>query len=121
MLQYKNLVNVGEVSRIEDFFNSIEVFINPIFSGSGLRVKIIDAVEFMVPIVSSKKGVEGLGLIPNKDYLMAENKLEFIEKIKDLKANPYKRNLLAKSAFETLNNQFGLKNNISVINNLLTL
>jgi hypothetical protein len=121
MLQYKNLINFGEVSKIEDFFNSIEVFVNPIFSGSGLRVKIIDAVEFMVPIVSSKKGVEGLGLIPNKDYLNAENKLEFIDKIKDLKTNPDKGKQMAKSAFESLNNQFGLKNNISVINNLLTL
>lgn len=121
MLLFKNLTNLGEVSKIENFFNSIEVFVNPIFSGSGLRVKIIDAVEYMVPIISSKKGVEGLGLIPNKDYLKAENKLEFIDKIKELKTNPDKGIDLAKSAFETLNRQLGLQSNISVINNLLTL
>lgn len=119
LLQNPNVTNLGEVKSLEDFYQNIDAFINPIFSGSGLRIKILDAVQFMVPIVSSKKGIEGLGLEANVDYLPAENVNEFLNQILWLIKNQEKAKGLAQSAYQKIETNFGIAQNISLINNLL--
>lgn len=51
---------LGEVGRVEDFFRSIGVFINPVRTGRGLRTKAIEAAAFGRPILSTRLGAEGL-------------------------------------------------------------
>jgi polysaccharide biosynthesis protein PslH len=63
-LNVKNLVYVGEVPDAAEFMHQHGVMIVPLLSGSGMRVKIIEAMSHRKPIVSTSIGYEGIDLTP---------------------------------------------------------
>lgn len=58
----QNLINLGQVKETKDFYQRIDCLITPIFSGSGSRIKILEALSFGVPIISSLVGAEGINI-----------------------------------------------------------
>jgi len=69
----------GFVNSSMDFISSHGIFIAPILSGSGVKMKVLEAMSLGVPCVLSKKAAEGLNLpdiIP-----VCNSKNEFIEKL----------------------------------------
>lgn len=53
------------------------VFLVPMLSGSGLRVKILDAWNWGLPVVSTTQGAEGLLTSPGEDILLADTPTDF--------------------------------------------
>ncbi|MEZ5393434.1 MAG: glycosyltransferase [Bryobacterales bacterium] len=51
---------VGEVDDIRDAMRQYAVFVAPILSGSGVRVKLLEAFAAGIPVVSTTIGAEGL-------------------------------------------------------------
>ena len=69
------------VSSLEVFYRKSSVFINPMFHGAGVKIKSVQAVINGLPLVSTSKGVEGIGFEKNKDFLQADTSRTFIFKI----------------------------------------
>ncbi|MFN5795635.1 MAG: glycosyltransferase family 4 protein, partial [Bacteroidota bacterium] len=83
----KNLFIEGEISNAEKFVNSCDVMICPLFSGGGIRIKIIEALSCGKPIIATKIAAEG---IPYQNYspspiIIVENENDFIESINNFK------------------------------------
>ncbi|MGB0870265.1 MAG: glycosyltransferase [Flavobacteriales bacterium] len=53
----------------------------PLFSGSGIRIKVVDALSLNVPFISTSLGVSGIDLESEKHYLNAETKADFKKQI----------------------------------------
>lgn len=51
----------GEVQDPKEFVNAVGIFVNPVFSGSGVNIKLGDPLSCGIPIVSSSTGARGLG------------------------------------------------------------
>jgi len=51
---------IGRVERPEDFYGSVDLVINPMMFGTGLKVKTVEALSFGVPIVSTRAGMSGI-------------------------------------------------------------
>ncbi len=87
----------------------------PLFSGSGVRIKVIDALCLEVPIISTELGADGLNIIPNFHYEMANTENEFISVI--LNENINKKLELTKNGFS-----FAIENfdSTSVVNTFYT-
>lgn len=47
-------------SSVEEFVNEIRVLAVPLLHGSGIRIKILQALQAMIPVVSTNPGVHGL-------------------------------------------------------------
>jgi glycosyltransferase involved in cell wall biosynthesis len=60
------------------------IFIVPIRIGSGIRMKIVEAINIGCPIISSSIGIEGLDFKNRIDFLVADNSKEFIDNINEL-------------------------------------
>lgn len=60
----------------------------PLRSGAGTRIKVFEAIDFGLPIVSTAFGVEGIGFIEEQHYLRAETPAEFADQIKRLASQP---------------------------------
>ena len=54
---------MGRIDRIEDFYSAVDVAINPMIAGTGLKIKTVEAMNFGVPIVSTISGSEGLPVV----------------------------------------------------------
>jgi len=64
--------------NLDAFYEKSTAFINPMFHGSGVKLKSINAIVNGLPLISTEIGAEGIGLTENKMFLKANSTEEFI-------------------------------------------
>jgi len=79
---------LGEVDNAIDFIVSNAVMIVPLFAGSGIRVKIIEAMALGRVIITTTIGAEGIGGESGIHYIIADNPDQFIKEIKRIVHDP---------------------------------
>jgi len=62
----------GLVPDVDEWFRRSRVMVVPLLAGSGMRVKILDAMARGVPVVTTPVGVEGIEARPGREVLVAE-------------------------------------------------
>ncbi len=67
----------GEVADAHDFINQNHVMISPLFSGSGIRVKIIEAMAMGKVVIATQIAAEGIDAKPEKEILIADDANEY--------------------------------------------
>jgi polysaccharide biosynthesis protein PslH len=111
-----NIVYHGEVENAGVFFDEQQIMIVPLFAGSGLRVKIIEAMARSKVVVSTSIGAEGLDVKDREHLLIAENSRNFLEAIQELIHNPDFYNKLGENALTLAKNRY---NNESISGELI--
>jgi glycosyltransferase involved in cell wall biosynthesis len=74
----------GYVSDLTGYLQETAVFVVPLLSGGGMRVKILDAWAWGLPVVSTTVGAEGVKVRPGVDALLADTPAEFAARIVDI-------------------------------------
>lgn len=59
----KNVELIGFVECLDDYYSFSDIVIIPIISGSGTRLKALEAMKFQKAIVSTSKGIQGIEII----------------------------------------------------------
>lgn len=72
---------LGEINDAYDFINSKAVMVVPLFSGSGMRIKIIEGMALGKPIVTTDIGTEGIPTENGNNIMIANNADQFVESI----------------------------------------
>lgn len=88
----------GTVDFVEPYYKKASVFIVPLRAGGGARLKILEAIKYGVPVVSTSVGAEGLDLRAGIDILIADDKNKFAEAVCYLLKNPSERCNLVSNA-----------------------
>ncbi len=103
----KQVVNLGFVSEVKNFYQAIDFLIAPLFAGSGTRIKILESLSFARPVLTTKMGAEGieisnpfLQIIPSGKEKSAEIWLQMIQAFADSKLNQNDQNNLSKKLSE---------------------
>jgi glycosyltransferase involved in cell wall biosynthesis len=78
----------GEVADAYAYLLDYPIVIIPLLSGSGVRIKLLEALALGRCVVSSKIGAEGLAVRHREHLMLAETPLEFAENISFLMRNP---------------------------------
>ncbi|MDQ2899430.1 MAG: glycosyltransferase [Acidobacteriota bacterium] len=68
---------LGFVDDIQPLFSRCAVFVCPILSGSGVRVKLLEAFASGIPVVSTYIGAEGLARASGKFCYLSDDPAEF--------------------------------------------
>lgn len=79
---YPNVEVVGEVEDAVKFIQSKSIMIVPLFSGSGIRIKIIEGMALGKTIITTRIGAEGINCQNGEQILYAENAIDFVSTIK---------------------------------------
>jgi GT2 family glycosyltransferase/glycosyltransferase involved in cell wall biosynthesis len=74
------------------------VFVCPILSGSGVRVKLLEAFASGIPVVSTRIGAEGLAKKDGEFCLLADDPQEFAQNVVALFREPQKAAAMARRA-----------------------
>ena len=80
-----NIVAHGEVPSSSEFMDKYTVLVSPLISGSGVRIKIIEAMAIGKVVLSTTVSAEGSGAEDGEHLLIADNADEYISQIKRLK------------------------------------
>lgn len=67
----------GYAADLTPYLADTAVFIVPLRAGGGMRVKILDAWKWGLPVVSTAIGAEGLCFTPGRDALIADSAADF--------------------------------------------
>jgi glycosyltransferase involved in cell wall biosynthesis len=67
----------GYVADPQPYLQAADVFVAPLHSGGGMRVKILDAWLWGLPIVSTPIGAEGIDLVDGETILLAGDAAAF--------------------------------------------
>ncbi len=90
----------GFVEDVREPLGRYAVFVCPILSGSGMRVKLLEAFAAGIPVVSTPLGAEGLAGKDGEVCALAEDPVEFAQKIVELFDDPERARKLACRARE---------------------
>lgn len=74
-----NVHVMGYVAELEPLLQATAAFVVPLRAGGGMRVKILDAWKWGLPVVSTTIGVEGIAVRHGEDTLIADEAQEFAE------------------------------------------
>ncbi len=117
---------VGEVDDARKFILSHGIMLVPLLSGSGMRVKIIEAMSLKRAIITTNVGIEGIDAEAGKHFLLANSIEDWIKavdllfsnnhKVREIASNAYnlvlnhyRNDLIVKKALEEIKNRFNVK------------
>ena len=113
---YRNVIIEGEVEDALQFMQDHSLMIVPLFSGSGIRIKIIEGMALGKAIISTSIGAEGIGYQHMKNILIADSPSGFIEMISAFIKNKSLSKDLGKNARHLIETEY---NQDTIIQNLL--
>lgn len=79
---------VGFVEDVREPLARYSIFVCPILSGSGVRVKLLEAFAAGIPVVSTRVGAEGLASKDGEICALADQPAGFAQRIIDLLQDP---------------------------------
>lgn len=95
--EVRNLQVTGYVADPTPYLEETAVFIVPLLAGGGMRVKIVDAWTWGLPIISTTVGAEGIDIRPEENILIADAPADFARAVVRLLRSPAERERLGEA------------------------
>lgn len=97
--QCGNIIFKGFVDDMLHEISVLSVLAAPIFSGTGIKTKILEAMSCCVPVITTELGCEGLNIEHKKHILVSNSDESFLECVDWIAQNP-------NAVLELVNNAF---------------
>ena len=92
------VVVTGRVPDVATFLDAAAVVVAPLWTGGGIRIKVMDALAFGKPLVATPLAAEGMDAVDGRDLLLARTDEEFADSINSLLADATLRANLSANA-----------------------
>lgn len=83
----ENVTKLLFVDDLDEYYSTSKVAICPMLTGTGLKIKVIEALSFGLPVVCNYRGVDGLSNKNNNGCLVTNDPEEFANYIELLTTN----------------------------------
>lgn len=80
----ENIHKIDFVEDLDAIYKDSKIAICPMLTGTGLKIKVVEAMSFGIPIVCNERGVDGLLNKTNNGCLVTNNPQEFANYIQKL-------------------------------------
>lgn len=118
----KNVTLVPFAASLSEYYDQSRVVLCPMLAGTGVKVKVIEAMSFGLPVVCNNHGLDGLPNKSSNGCLATENPAEFAAYIQQLLNDPvfyaqqsafaaacFKNNFSEEIAYRQLDAALGIK------------
>ena len=99
---------LGYVEDVREALARYAIFVCPILSGSGVRVKLLEAFAAGIPVVSTKVGAEGLAVKDGDFCALADEPAEFAARVIALLRDPERAAAMAERARAEVESQWDM-------------
>lgn len=106
LYQRQNTEVLGEVERAWDLLAEPGIMVIPLLSGSGMRIKAVEAMAAGRPVVATSIGVEGIPGTDGTHFFVADDANSFAQRIIDLHTNASLATSMGRSARELVEASF---------------
>lgn len=107
----KNIIVTGMVEDVSEYMCKAGAFIVPMRIGTGIKVKIVEALSYSMPIVSTSIGAEGVGgLMDGENILIADTPEEFANKVLSVVNDEKLERKLSDNAYKLYSNEYYIEN-----------
>ena len=100
------MIVTGYVSDISPYFNGCRLSVAPLRYGAGLKGKVATSLSYGLPCVASSVAVEGSGLKPGEDILVADKPEAFAMAVERLYRNEILWNTLSDRGLDFMKQHF---------------
>lgn len=107
---------VGEVEDAATFIKDKSIVVVPLQSGSGIRLKILEAMAAEKLVISTSIGAQGIPVENGKELLIANDLKSFIELFTEISSNENSFNNVRKNGYDLIQNSYS---NQAVISRLI--
>lgn len=94
----RRITVTGLVPDVRPYVEQAQVFIAPLYIGSGTRLKILEALSLARPVVTTPVGAEGLDVRSSEHLILADSPAEQAFAILSLLDSPERRQALGRAA-----------------------
>lgn len=105
-LQVEGVQVVGEVSDAMYFIGSKQINVVPLLSGSGIRVKIIEAMSAGKTVISTTVGAAGINYTDGENILIADTPEQFARQVRRCVEDPDFCSRVGASAYALIANEY---------------
>lgn len=103
-LSLPNVTVDGEVPDVWEYMKRYSIMVVPLFSGSGIRIKIVEGMAAGKAIITTAIGAEGINFVNGRDLLIAKDANSFADAIRQLYADESLRTKLGENARKLIAN-----------------
>jgi len=104
--QPERITVTGYVPDLVPQLEKAAVMAVPVRAGSGMRVRILEALAHALPIVTTTIGLEGIDAVPDQDVLVADTVEDFANAVVRLLQEPELRTRLAENGRRLAENRY---------------
>jgi len=96
----------GEIDDAADYMQNHGVMLVPVFAAGGIRVKILEAFNAGVPVISTGVGIQGIPAKHQSELLVADSSQDFAAAMLELQSNNELRERCISNAHELVKKHF---------------
>ena len=96
---HPNVVITGRVPDALPYIGGASVYVIPLQSGGGTRLKVLEAMAMRRAIVSTSMGCDGFPIVSGREVILADDPQSFAERVVELLQDSERREALGRAAF----------------------
>lgn len=101
-----NIIFHGFVDDLEKIYWDLDIIVNPIRCGAGLKIKNVEALGYGIPLITTTHGASGMEDGASKAFLIADSPKEYVSAFEHLIENYSLRKQISRNAFTYAQSNF---------------
>lgn len=110
----KNIKKIIFASELENYYRESKIAICPMIRGTGIKIKVVEALSFGLPVVGTEKAVDGFSQKTGNGCLVSNDEREFANIIIQLLDNAIAYQKQRSEAIEFFKNNFSEQKSIEL-------
>jgi glycosyltransferase involved in cell wall biosynthesis len=106
LLKHDAIIFYGKVDKLEGYYRKAAMAVVPLLTGSGTRLKVLEAMGMGVPVISTSIGAEGIEHTAGKNILLADDPAGFAKAVIQLVEDNKLAEQLATAAYMLVKNKY---------------
>ena len=84
----ESIEKLGVVEELDAYYQQAKITICPMLSGTGIKIKVLESLSYGIPVVTTRRGVDGLINKTNNGCLVSNDPIEFALLVEKLLNDP---------------------------------
>jgi len=111
---HENIEKVFFADDLETYYHASKIAICPMLKGTGIKIKVVEAMSYGLPVIGTEKAVDGFSDKKNNGCLVSDDEKEFADIIKSLLNNSSDYEKQKDEAIHFFRNNFSEKKSVEL-------